>query len=191
MGSATAGLDHWLEMCRDLSELTAFHPMMDAVIDEVDGRMIRVGDRWLADFASCNYLGFDLDRLCFEGPAAELDTTEISQPAIYVTSLAALEMLRAESPEVVLSCEMAAGLSFGEYTALTFAGAMSFESLSRARIIAAGQFSQHPRSAIAQFIVRRVEIDHQVAAHPSELHERPGRENIERDLGRRVLFQTS
>jgi 8-amino-7-oxononanoate synthase len=35
--------------------------MMDAVIDEIDGRMIRVGDRWLADFASCNYLGFDLD----------------------------------------------------------------------------------------------------------------------------------
>jgi len=36
--------------------------MTDAVIDEVDGRMIRVGDQWLADFASCNYLGFDLDR---------------------------------------------------------------------------------------------------------------------------------
>ena len=35
--------------------------MIDAVIHEVDGRMIRVGDRWLADFASCNYLGFDLD----------------------------------------------------------------------------------------------------------------------------------
>jgi 8-amino-7-oxononanoate synthase len=48
-------------MCRDLSVLTAFHPMMDAVVDEIDGRMIRVGDRWLADFASCNYLGFDLD----------------------------------------------------------------------------------------------------------------------------------
>ena len=36
--------------------------MMDAVIEEIDGRMIRVGDQWLADFASCNYLGFDLDR---------------------------------------------------------------------------------------------------------------------------------
>jgi 8-amino-7-oxononanoate synthase len=36
--------------------------MVDAVIDEIDGRMIRVGDRWLADFASCNYLGLDLDR---------------------------------------------------------------------------------------------------------------------------------
>ena len=36
--------------------------MTDAVIDEVSGRMIRIGDQWLADFASCNYLGFDLDR---------------------------------------------------------------------------------------------------------------------------------
>jgi len=36
--------------------------MTDAVIDEIDGRMIRIGDTWLADFASCNYLGFDLER---------------------------------------------------------------------------------------------------------------------------------
>src|SRR6478672_7201468 len=55
-------LEHWLSTVSDLSELKASHPMMDAVIDEVDGRMIRIGDRWLADFASCNYLGFDLDR---------------------------------------------------------------------------------------------------------------------------------
>jgi 8-amino-7-oxononanoate synthase len=54
-------LEHWLETCRDLTALSRTHPMMDAVIDEVDGRMIRVGDQWLADFASCNYLGFDLD----------------------------------------------------------------------------------------------------------------------------------
>ncbi|HYV16270.1 MAG TPA: pyridoxal phosphate-dependent aminotransferase family protein [Conexibacter sp.] len=54
-------LDHWLETLQDLTALKSQHPMMDAVIDEIDGRMIRVGDRWLADFASCNYLGFDLD----------------------------------------------------------------------------------------------------------------------------------
>ena len=54
-------LEHWLTTVSDLSALKASHPMMDAVIDEVDGRMIRVGDQWLADFASCNYLGFDLD----------------------------------------------------------------------------------------------------------------------------------
>jgi [acyl-carrier-protein] S-malonyltransferase len=72
-------------------------------------------------------LGFDLARLCFEGPAAELDSTEISQPAIFVTSLACLERLRAEQPDAALACEMTAGLSLGEYTALVFAGAMSFE----------------------------------------------------------------
>jgi 8-amino-7-oxononanoate synthase len=60
--NARPWLDHWLETCRDLSDLRGSHPMVDAVIDEIDGRMIRVGDRWLADFASCNYLGFDLDR---------------------------------------------------------------------------------------------------------------------------------
>jgi 8-amino-7-oxononanoate synthase len=45
----------------DLERLRATHRMMDAVIDEVRGRWIRIGDHWLADFASCNYLGFDLD----------------------------------------------------------------------------------------------------------------------------------
>ena len=46
----------------DLAELKASHPMLDAVIDEQRGRQIRIGDHWLADFASCNYLGFDLDQ---------------------------------------------------------------------------------------------------------------------------------
>jgi 7-keto-8-aminopelargonate synthetase-like enzyme len=45
----------------ELERLRSSHRMMDAVIDEVQGRWIRVGDHWLADFASCNYLGFDLD----------------------------------------------------------------------------------------------------------------------------------
>ena len=44
-----------------LSRLHRSSPMLDAVIDEVRGRRIRVGEHWLADFASCNYLGFDLD----------------------------------------------------------------------------------------------------------------------------------
>ncbi|MEN6450142.1 MAG: ACP S-malonyltransferase [Thermoguttaceae bacterium] len=72
-------------------------------------------------------LGYDLAKLCFEGPAEELDSTVCSQPAIFVTSLAALEALRAESPDVVLGCEAAVGLSLGEYTALVFAGVMEFE----------------------------------------------------------------
>lgn len=72
-------------------------------------------------------LGYDLAKLCFEGPAEQLDSTVCSQPALFVTSLAALESLRVDSPDVVLSCEAAAGLSLGEYTALVFAGVMSFE----------------------------------------------------------------
>ena len=82
--------------------------------------------RKLYDDASA-ILGYDLAQLCFEGPAEKLDSTIISQPALFVTSLAALEKLRADTPDIALSCEMAAGLSLGEYTALVFAGAMSFE----------------------------------------------------------------
>ena len=55
-------IDRWLAACSELAELERSNPMTDAVIDEIDGRMIRIGDQWLADFASCNYLGFDLDR---------------------------------------------------------------------------------------------------------------------------------
>jgi 8-amino-7-oxononanoate synthase len=66
-------VDHWLDVVQDLSVLRDTHPMMDAVIDEVDGRMIRIGERWLADFASCNYLGFDLDREIIESVPAALD----------------------------------------------------------------------------------------------------------------------
>jgi len=58
---------------RDLTTLQRSHPMMDAVIEEIDGRMIRVGSQWLADFASCNYLGFDLDREIIEAVPAYLD----------------------------------------------------------------------------------------------------------------------
>jgi 8-amino-7-oxononanoate synthase len=57
-----AWVDRWLDACADLAELERSNPMIDAVVQEIDGRMIRVGDRWLADFASCNYLGFDLER---------------------------------------------------------------------------------------------------------------------------------
>jgi len=54
-------LDRWVATVADLTRLTTTHPMMDAVIDEQRGRRIRIGDQWLADFASCNYLGFDLE----------------------------------------------------------------------------------------------------------------------------------
>ena len=82
--------------------------------------------RELFDRAS-QVLGFDLLKLCVEGPADQLDATVNSQPALFVASLAALEDLRQAAPEVADGCVAAAGLSLGEYTALTFAGALSFE----------------------------------------------------------------
>ncbi|MEU6624300.1 aminotransferase class I/II-fold pyridoxal phosphate-dependent enzyme [Streptomyces litmocidini] len=57
---------------RDLEHLQRTSLMCDAVIDEVDGRRIRVGDDWLVDFASCNYLGFDLEPSVIEAIEPEV-----------------------------------------------------------------------------------------------------------------------
>jgi [acyl-carrier-protein] S-malonyltransferase len=71
-------------------------------------------------------LGYDLLAVCAHGPRERLDSTAVSQPAIYVASLAALELLRHNEPEAIRDCVAAAGLSLGEYTALTFAGSLAF-----------------------------------------------------------------
>jgi [acyl-carrier-protein] S-malonyltransferase len=71
-------------------------------------------------------LGYSLIDVCANGPADRLNSTVISQPALFTCSLAALELLRANEPHTVDSCQATAGLSLGEYTALVFAGAMSF-----------------------------------------------------------------
>ena len=73
-------------------------------------------------------LGYDLAKLCFEGPASRLDSTAISQPALFVCSCAGLELWKEQSPEIYRSCGAAAGLSLGEYTALTFADVIDFET---------------------------------------------------------------
>ncbi len=71
-------------------------------------------------------LQFPLSRLCWEGPSEVLTRTENCQPALYVTSMAALAALQSlvGGP---LSPKAAAGLSLGEYTALAAAGAISVE----------------------------------------------------------------
>ena len=71
-------------------------------------------------------LGIDLAKLCFEGPQDQLTRTDISQPAILVTSLALLEAVRARRPEWLDGAAATAGLSLGEYTALVFAGVLTF-----------------------------------------------------------------
>lgn len=69
-------------------------------------------------------LGYDIMKLCFEGPKEELSQTRYSQPAILVNSIAHLRSIELE-PNAV------AGLSLGEYSALVCAGAMSFEDALR------------------------------------------------------------
>jgi [acyl-carrier-protein] S-malonyltransferase len=71
-------------------------------------------------------LGYDLLALCANGPAERLNATDVSQPAIFVASLAALESLKQREPDAAKDVVATAGLSLGEYTALVFAGAMSF-----------------------------------------------------------------
>ena len=71
-------------------------------------------------------LGYDLADICLIGPAEKLNSTVVSQPAIFTGGLAAIEVLKTTEPEAIESCVATAGLSLGEYTALVFSGAMSF-----------------------------------------------------------------
>ncbi|XP_019638344.1 PREDICTED: malonyl-CoA-acyl carrier protein transacylase, mitochondrial-like isoform X1 [Branchiostoma belcheri] len=72
-------------------------------------------------------LGYDILQLCVNGPLEELNKTVHCQPAVFLTSLAAVEKLRHENPTAVETCVAAAGFSVGEYAALVFSGALSFE----------------------------------------------------------------
>src|SRR5580658_7427228 len=92
-----------------------------------------MGRDWAAQFPSAkalfersrHILGFDLARLCFDGPEEELTRTENAQPAIFLTSWVAFQLLKERKPD--LSFHATAGLSLGELTALAAAGVLSFE----------------------------------------------------------------
>jgi [acyl-carrier-protein] S-malonyltransferase len=70
-------------------------------------------------------LGYDLAKICFDGPEAELTKTENAQPGIFLVSWICFELLKEKAPG--LKFDATAGLSLGEFTALTAAGAISFE----------------------------------------------------------------
>jgi [acyl-carrier-protein] S-malonyltransferase len=70
-------------------------------------------------------LGYDLASICFNGPEAELTKTENAQPGIFLVSWICFELLKEQIPH--LKFDATAGLSLGEFTALTEAGAMNFE----------------------------------------------------------------
>ena len=70
-------------------------------------------------------LGYDLAGVCFNGPEADLTKTENAQPGIFLVSWVAFQLLKEQVPS--LKFEATAGLSLGEFTALTAAGVLSFE----------------------------------------------------------------
>ena len=72
-------------------------------------------------------LGYSLVDLCAQGPQEKLDSTLYSQPAIFVCSLAAMEIAKNDAPEMLKKVKTAAGFSLGEYSALVFGGGLSFE----------------------------------------------------------------
>jgi [acyl-carrier-protein] S-malonyltransferase len=103
-------------------------------------------------------LGYDLLAQCVDGPKTELDSTVIAQPAMFVASMAAVEKLRVKSPEALASCSVTMGLSLGEYSALCFAGAFSFEDgvrLTKAR----GEAMQAAADATPSGMVAVVGLD--------------------------------
>ncbi len=83
-------------------------------------------------------LGVPLARLCFQGPARELQRTELQQPAVLATSVA---LLRALEERGAVAPAWAAGHSLGEYTALVACGALDFEEAVRL-VHARGRYMQ-------------------------------------------------
>jgi [acyl-carrier-protein] S-malonyltransferase len=106
-----------------------------------------------AIFAEANdVLGYDLRKLCFEGPADELTLTTHAQPAIFTCSVAVATALRAAGKA---EASAAAGLSLGEYTALWFAGAFDFAAglkLVKRRGAAMQAASENPKSGMVSLL---------------------------------------
>ncbi|HTP63844.1 MAG TPA: ACP S-malonyltransferase [Geobacteraceae bacterium] len=102
-------------------------------------------------------LGFRLSRLCFEGPEGDLKLTANTQPAILAASVAALRVVKTETP---LNASFLAGHSLGEYSALVAAGALSFADALRT-VRARGTFMQEavPVGIGAMAAVLGVEAD--------------------------------
>ncbi len=107
-------------------------PGMGRDFAEADAETMKLFD------AANAVLGFDLKKVCFEGPAEELTKSNICQPAIFVTSYAAYLALQ-KKKSVPFAC--AAGLSLGEWGALCAAGVLDFDSTLKV-LEARGRFMQ-------------------------------------------------
>lgn len=106
-------------------------------------------------------LGFDLAALCFEGPEARLNQTDVSQPAIYVTSIACFRAAREAGKVDPTQVTAYAGLSLGEYTALHLAGAFTFEEGLKL-VAARGRYMQEAAVATPSGMVAILGADENV-----------------------------
>ena len=106
-------------------------------------------------------LGFDLKKICFEGPAEELTKSNVCQPAIFVVSYAAYTMLQKRRPTAFAA---AAGLSLGEWSALCAAGVLDFDSTLKV-LEARGRFMQEACEATPSGMIAIV------GATPAQLDE--------------------
>lgn len=100
-------------------------------------------------------LGYDLLRVCTLGPEDQLNRTDVSQPAILVTSLAALDLYQSR---VSVPPSAAAGLSLGEYTALVAAHAILFDDAVRL-VQLRGQAMQAACDAVPSGMASVLELD--------------------------------
>ena len=106
-------------------------------------------------------LGFDLKKICFEGPAEELTKSNVCQPAIFVTSYAAFLAFQKRNPAPFA---VAAGLSLGEWGALCVAGVLDFDATLTV-LEARGRFMQEACEAVPSGMIAIV------GASPEQLSE--------------------
>jgi [acyl-carrier-protein] S-malonyltransferase len=116
---------------------------------------------------------FDIRGVCFEGPAEKLSQTRYSQPAIFVTSIAAFQVYKTHPKSREWTARLAAGLSLGEATALCAAEAISFDDGMRF-VVARGRFmdeaaQERPGLMAAVLGLGLVEVEKVCAATGAEV----------------------
>ena len=129
----------------------AWHDASEAAARTFDEAEQILGDR----------LGASLRQLCFEGPADQLNRTDVSQPAIYVCSVACYRGL--QEREELDRIDLAAGLSLGEYTALHLAGVFDFAT-GLDLVTTRGRLMQEAAEASSGGMVALIGADEQQAA---------------------------
>lgn len=129
-----------------------------------------------ADEVAGDRLGARLSTLCFEGPAERLNQTDVSQPTIFVASMASLAGLAAAWGVSMseIDSSATAGLSLGEYTALCVAGALSFESALEL-VLLRGRAMQDAAEAVPSSMVALIGADE---AHAVVLCERAREDGV-------------